>query len=123
DLDKNVEYLCYHTGVVHHADHVFQDFKDKFARYLDDSTADSTVVGAEGVYRACLVTSLVDGAIGQEERIYLQSLVARLGISDTRASELEQTVRGEISQSVERAPSDAINISVTESITTVVERQ
>ena len=125
DLTKNVEYLCYHTGANHHADHVFQDFKDKFARYLDQNASSATGVGAEEVYRTCLETSLIEGTIGQEERAYLQSLATHLGMNDARAGELERTVRAEFSTiaSAVEVPSKAAYTSATESITAIAERQ
>jgi len=90
DLKRTVEYLCHHSGGIYEADRIFEDFKDKFARFLGSGKAVAPDVDAEAVYESCLSMSLLDGFIADDERTYLRELAERLGLSPQRAQELER---------------------------------
>jgi DeoR/GlpR family transcriptional regulator of sugar metabolism len=93
DLRGSVGYLCHHTGNVYEADHTFEDFKERFGRFLGAEPDADGQIDAEAIYTNCLQVSLLDGHIAQEERAYLDDLARRLGISRLRTHELEQAVR------------------------------
>jgi len=95
DLKHNVDYLCHHTGEICSADRIYEDFKEKFNIFLSSETA-TNEVDSEQIYMNSVRMSLVDGKIVPEERMYLDELCTRLGISSGRAQELETLVYREL---------------------------
>lgn len=89
DLQHTVSYLCHHTGAIYAADHIYEDFREQFARFLDSEGTSSDGPNADVAYESCVRISLVDGVIAAEERQYLEEFAARLGLSPERASAIE----------------------------------
>jgi DeoR/GlpR family transcriptional regulator of sugar metabolism len=91
DLKHSVEYLCHDTGSSYLADHVFEDFKERLGPYVTGEEFSPSSDG-EATYESCLKMSLLDGVIGNEERLYLDELREELGLSRSRAEELEKAL-------------------------------
>jgi DeoR/GlpR family transcriptional regulator of sugar metabolism len=91
DLKRSVEYLSHDTGATYIADQIFDDFKQHLGPYLGDfEPNDST--DKEGIYIGCLRMSLLDGVIEDDERRYLEEMREQLGLSISRARELEESI-------------------------------
>jgi|GEM_PF-5812619 len=94
DMDHTVEYLCYHTGATYEADHIFEDFQRRFARFLTTPGMPS-VVDIEAVYLNAVRMSLLDGHIAEEERKCLDDLAKHIKLSPEMAGRLELSVASE----------------------------
>jgi len=91
DLKRSVEYLCHHTGTLYVADQIFEDFKVRLGHYVSgDEATDAS--DQETIYESCLKMSLLDGTIGNNERVYLEELRNQLALSEAQARELEMKV-------------------------------
>jgi hypothetical protein len=91
DLKRSVEYLCHDTGSSYVADQIFEDFKERLGRYITGEELSGTSDG-EAIYESCLKMSLLDGAIEDDERLYLEELREQLDVPRSRAQELERIV-------------------------------
>jgi DeoR/GlpR family transcriptional regulator of sugar metabolism len=89
DLQHTVSYLCHHTGVIYAADHIYEDFREQFARFLDSNGTSASGTNVEAMYESCVRISLIDGVIAAEERQYLDELALRLSLPSERAAAIE----------------------------------
>lgn len=93
DLGHTVSYLCHHTGDIHRADHLYEDFRDKCSAFMGEMEDKTQHSKADAVYESALRVSLVDGEIQAEERVYLEELASHVGVDAARAELLERKVR------------------------------
>ena len=104
DLNRNVQYLCHHSGAFYTADRLFEDFKEQFGSMLGAELKPAEF-NPEDVYLSTVRISLVDGVLADEERRYLDELRVRLNLIDGRADELEAMAWAEMNAQVPAPPS------------------
>jgi DeoR/GlpR family transcriptional regulator of sugar metabolism len=104
DLEHTVQYLCHHTGATYTADHIYEDFREQFAKLMGDESSPSALDTTD-VYAGVVRMSLLDGVIADEERVHLEDMRVRLELPLDRALEIEESVRTHLRRS--RSEEDA----------------